>query len=41
MSIGVIKKGLTANIVGGLPMDIYYGIKQHSYNRLKDFILGW
>ena len=38
MSAKVIAKGLTAGLVGGLPMDTYYGIKQHAYDRTKNLI---
>lgn len=41
MSSKVIGKGSIAGIVGGVPMDIYYGIKQSIYTPIRDFILGW
>ncbi len=38
MSAKVIVKGLTAGLVGSLPMDMYYGIKQHAYDRTMNLI---
>ncbi len=30
-----------AGMVGGVPMDIYYGIKQSIYTPIRNFIFGW
>ena len=40
MSLKVIGKGNIAGIVGGFPMDIYYGVKQSIYAPIRNFILG-
>lgn len=29
MGIGVMKKGVEASFIGGMPMDIYYGVKPY------------
>ena len=41
MSLKVMAKGLGATIVGSLPMDAYYGVKQHAYDRTKNLIKRW
>lgn len=38
MSSRVVMKGIKSSIVGGGPLDIYYGVKQHSYNRMKSIL---
>ena len=40
MSINVAMKGGIANIVGSLPLDIYYGFKQYAYNPIKNWMVG-
>ena len=39
MSIGVVDKGFISCFVGSFAMDVYYGIKQFSYERIKNGIL--
>lgn len=41
MGLKVIAKGIGSTIVSGLPMDAYYGIKQHAYDRTKNLIKKW
>ena len=36
MSIKTVLKGMSAFIVGGIPMDVYYGIKQAWYEFLRE-----
>ena len=38
MSTKVVAKGLGSSIVGGFALDGYYGVKQHAYDRIKNFI---
>ena len=35
MSVKVVAKGLGSSIVGGFALDVYYGVKQHAYDRVK------
>ena len=39
MSIKVFSKGIGANFVSSWAMDAYYGIKQFSYNRIKNIVV--
>ena len=39
MSVKVMAKGVVASIVSGAAMDLYYGVKQSSYNKLKAILL--
>lgn len=39
MSLKTILKGMSAFVVGGIPMDVYYGIKQAWYNFLREVII--
>ena len=39
MSKKVILKGIAFSFFGGIPMDVYYGIKQFGYDRVKNNIL--
>ena len=39
MSIKTVLKGMSAFIVGGIPMDVYYGIKQAWYEFLREVII--
>lgn len=38
MSAKVVAKGLGSNIVGGFALDVYYGVKQHAYDRVKSLL---
>ena len=39
--IKVMAKGLGATITGSVPMDLYYGVKQHAYPRTRSLIERW
>lgn len=39
MSIKVLSKGIGANFIGAWAMDVYYGLKQHSYDRIKSIVI--
>ena len=39
MKLGTIFKGMSAFIVGSIPMDVYYGIKQAWYDFLRGVII--
>ena len=39
MSVKVLSKGLASNLISGLPLDLYYGTKQHAYDRVKELVL--
>ena len=39
MSFKTILKGMSAFVVGSIPMDVYYGIKQAWYNFLREVII--
>ena len=41
MSKKVIGKGLVSGFVGSLAMDVYYGVKQYGYNRVRNRILRY
>lgn len=38
MSTKVIAKGLGSSVVGGFALDIYYGVKQYAYDKIKSFL---
>ena len=38
MSLNVAKKGAYSVVVGSLAMDLYYGVKQYSYDPIKSII---
>ena len=39
MSFKVMRKGIVATVVSGAGLDIYYGVKQFSYDKVKDLIM--
>lgn len=41
MSAKVVWKGIKSSIVGGLSLDLYYGIKQYSYQKAKNKVRSW
>ena len=34
-----MRKGIVATVVSGVGLDIYYGVKQFSYDKVKDLIM--
>ena len=39
MRSAVVRKGLVSSVVSGLAMDVYYGVKQYGYKRIKQLVL--
>ena len=41
MGVGVVWKGVKSSIVGGFCLDLYYGVKQKSYQKTKNIVRSW